>query len=316
MNNVENEFIGIIYKYTSPSNKCYVGQTVNEKNRKRQHRQSAYNENDKAYNHKFHVAIRKYGWDSFKYEVLLTIIEDSEEALTDRLNEEEAYYIKLYDSFKNGYNMTPGGNQVRGKDHPSYGTHLSEEHKEKLKNSVRKQVSQYDLDGNYLATYKSAADAQKITGCDSSQITAICRGKAYTSKGFQWRYGDSKENIGKPNVPKNNRGTGRTGKLNGRSKEIYQYSLQGELINIWEGALCAEREGGYSSTHLSKSIKKEVPYGKKGELKSFWSFVPLSVYDVKLKVAIWNENSSRKYKKCYITPLDELLKDAPEPKSE
>jgi len=64
--------------------------------------------------------------------------------------------------------MTIGGNQLRGELHPSYGAHLSEEHKEKLKDSVRKEVSQYDLDGNYIATYKSAAEGGKVTGCDSS----------------------------------------------------------------------------------------------------------------------------------------------------
>lgn len=308
------EYYGLIYRYESPSGKSYIGQTNDELNRKRQHKQAAYNEKDKSYNCKFHIAIRKYGFDSFKYEILYTTFCDTLEELINILNKKEIYYIGLYDSYRNGYNMTIGGNQLRGELHPSYGTHLSEEHKEKLKDSVRKQVSQYDLEGNYIATYKSAADGQKVTGCDSSQIIAICRGNAYTSKGFQWRYGDSQENIGKPNIPKSKGGTGRTGKLNAKSKQIYQYSLQGELINIWEGALCAEREGGYSSTHLSKAIKKETPYGKKGEIKYFWSFTPLSSYDVKIKVAIWNENSSRKYKGCYIPTLDELKENAPKGK--
>ena len=31
----ELKYRGIIYKYTSPSNKVYIGQTINEKNRKR-----------------------------------------------------------------------------------------------------------------------------------------------------------------------------------------------------------------------------------------------------------------------------------------
>ena len=35
------EYRGIIYKYISPSNKVYIGQTINEKNRKRQHKQQA-----------------------------------------------------------------------------------------------------------------------------------------------------------------------------------------------------------------------------------------------------------------------------------
>lgn len=310
------EYYGLIYRYVSPSGKSYIGQTTDELKRKRQHKQAAYNEKDKSYNYKFHTAIRKYGFDSFKYEILYTIFCNTLEELINILNEKEIYYIGLYDSYRNGYNMTIGGNQLHGELHPSYGTHLSEEHKEKLKDSVRKQVSQYDLEGNYIATYKSAADGEKITGCDSSQIIAICRGNAYTSKGFQWRYGDSKENIGKPNIPKSKGSLGKTGKLNARSKQIYQYSLQGELINIWEGALCAEREAGYSSTHLSKAIKNEVPYGKRGEIKSFWSFVPLTSYEVKYKVAVWNENNCRKYKGCKIASLAELEKDAPKDKEE
>ena len=290
------EYYGLIYRYESPSGKSYIGQTNDELNRKRQHKQSAYNERDKAYNYKFHIAIRKYGFDSFKYEILYSVFCNSLEELIKDLNEKEIYYIGLYDSYKNGYNMTIGGNQLRGELHPSYGTHLTEEHKEKLKNSVRREISQYDLDGNYIATYKSAADAQKITSCSANQIIAVCRGKGYTSKGFQWRYGNSKENIGKPNIPKSKGPIGRIGKLNGKSKQIYQYTLQGELINIWESGLQAEKIGGYNSSKLSKAINEEKPYGKLGEVKNFWSFIPLSTKEIKRKIAIWNENRSRKYK--------------------
>lgn len=289
------EYYGLIYRYESPSGKSYIGQTNDELNRKRQHKQSAYNERDKAYNYKFHIAIRKYGFDSFKYEILYSVFCNSLEELIKDLNEKEIYYIGLYDSYKNGYNMTIGGNQLRGELHPCYGTHLTEEHKEKLKNSVRKEVSQYDLDGNYIATYKSASDAQKITSCSANQIIAVCRGKGYTSKGFQWRYGSSKENIGKPIIPKSKGPIGRTGKLNGKSKQIYQYTLQGELINIWESGLQAEKIGGYNSSKLSKAINEEKPYGKLGEVKNFWSFIPLSTKEIKRKIAIWNENRSRKY---------------------
>ena len=303
------EYYGLIYRYESPSGKSYIGQTNDELNRKRQHKQSAYNEKDKAYNYKFHIAIRKYGFDSFKYEILYSVFCDSLKELIQDLNEKEIYYIGLYDSYKNGYNMTIGGNQLRGELHPSYGTHLSEEHKEKLKNSVRKEVSQYDLDGNYIATYKSAADAQKTTQCSANQIIAVCRGKGYTSKGFQWRYGNSKENIGKPNIPKSKGPVGRTGKLNGKSKQIYQYTLQGELINIWESGLQAEKIGGYCSTKLSKAINSEKPYGKLGEIKNFWSFIPLSANDVKNKVALWNENRSRKYKLDSLETIKEKKED-------
>ena len=85
---------GIIYKYTSPSGKCYIGQTIQENRRKSQHRRrSAFNETDAAYFHPFHVAIRKYGWDSFVYEVLYTVINDDEIFVRKELNKREIYYI-------------------------------------------------------------------------------------------------------------------------------------------------------------------------------------------------------------------------------
>lgn len=77
---------GIIYKYTSPSGKCYIGQTINEDRRKLQHKRAALNENHKEYDKPFYRALRKYGWDSFEYEVLNTISADMEKDLTDKLD--------------------------------------------------------------------------------------------------------------------------------------------------------------------------------------------------------------------------------------
>ena len=58
---------GIIYKYTSPSGKVYIGQTTNEKKRKR----VFLNENNEDYaGLKINNARKKYGPKSFKYEVL------------------------------------------------------------------------------------------------------------------------------------------------------------------------------------------------------------------------------------------------------
>lgn len=297
MNNV-NDYYGIIYCYTSPSGKSYIGQTTNELKRIQQHKRLAYNQNDRAYNCKFYQAIRKYGWDSFDYKVLLTIISDNEQDLNRQLDEKEIYYIGLYDSYNNGYNMTIGGSALRREFHPSYGTRLTEEHKRKLIDSVSKQVSQYDINGNYIATYDSAAKAQVETGCDSSQIIAICRGNAFTSKGYQWRYGDSTSNIGHPTIPKSSGMKGKFGKENPRSKTIYQYSFTGQLINIWDAALCAEREAGYSSTALSKAIKNKVPYGKMNQQKYIWSFKPLEQQNVVKLVEKWNikKAKSKRYR--------------------
>lgn len=100
---------GIIYRYESPSGKSYVGQTINEK-----HRRSCFF-NDSFYSGtRFENAIHKYGAENFKYEVLFSQVFNTKEEAIEILNAKEVYFIEKFDSFKNGYNMTLGGEGVRG----------------------------------------------------------------------------------------------------------------------------------------------------------------------------------------------------------
>jgi len=91
----------LIYKYTSPSGKSYIGKTTErtESNRKYQHGYAARKGSTTA----FHCAIRKHGMEAFTYEVLMTGI-PSEIA-----NGMEIIYIDLH---KPEYNMTTGGDGV------------------------------------------------------------------------------------------------------------------------------------------------------------------------------------------------------------
>jgi hypothetical protein len=52
---------GIIYKYTSPSGKCYIGQTINEKERKNQHKRTYIKVENLKLDTAFYKSIRKYG---------------------------------------------------------------------------------------------------------------------------------------------------------------------------------------------------------------------------------------------------------------
>lgn len=92
-----------IYKITNQINgKCYIGQSINIKQRWKAHRTRAFNsdEIDKP----FYRAIRKYGLQNFNFEVI-------EECKKEELNEREKYWIAYYNSNdKNfGYNLTIGG---------------------------------------------------------------------------------------------------------------------------------------------------------------------------------------------------------------
>lgn len=102
--------IGIIYKYTSPSGKHYIGQTIDEKRRK----QEFLNINNKYGGYKIHNARTKYGPENFEYEVLYTIINEDYDELIQLLNLKEQEYIKLYDSIENGYNNTFYGDVTTG----------------------------------------------------------------------------------------------------------------------------------------------------------------------------------------------------------
>ena len=87
----------VIYCYHCiPTGKKYVGQTINERDRKAQHRYDALVQNSDAV---FHRAIRKYGWDSFIYGVI---------EQTDDINR-EVHWIEQLNTYHEGYNATTGG---------------------------------------------------------------------------------------------------------------------------------------------------------------------------------------------------------------
>ena len=93
-----------IYKITNKvNNKIYIGQTVQSINHRwRQHVSEAYGESKCAH---LHAAIRKYGEDNFT-------VEKIEECSQNQLNEKEEYWINYYNSYREGYNLTCGGDGV------------------------------------------------------------------------------------------------------------------------------------------------------------------------------------------------------------
>jgi len=94
---------GVIYCYHCvPTGKKYIGQTIDEKTRKKKHISDS-----KTQDLKFYRAVRKHGWENFIY----GIISEFDENI---LNEKEMFYIEIYDSFENGYNSTLGGEGKRG----------------------------------------------------------------------------------------------------------------------------------------------------------------------------------------------------------
>lgn len=90
-----------IYSATNKiNNKKYIGKTKNIIRRKSQHKYlSKYGSNTH-----FHKAIRHHGFENFKWDILY---ESKDEDFV--LNIMEPYFIKIYDTKENGYNLTQGG---------------------------------------------------------------------------------------------------------------------------------------------------------------------------------------------------------------
>ena len=107
-----------IYKHTSPSGKVYIGVTK-QKPQTRWQNGLGYRTQDY-----FYRAIRKYGWDNFKHEIVYQT-----ESYTDA-NRKEAELIAMYKSNDKiyGYNIESGGNLKKT---------VSESTKQKLRNHLR-----------------------------------------------------------------------------------------------------------------------------------------------------------------------------------
>ena len=93
---------GTIYIITnSLNNKVYIGQTIQLlQDRWSEHCRKPSSKNEA--NMCIKRAILKYGKENFR-------IRELEKCGIEELNEREIYYIKLYNSFRNGYNSTKGG---------------------------------------------------------------------------------------------------------------------------------------------------------------------------------------------------------------
>ena len=117
----------IVYKHQNLINgKVYIG--ITSQNPEQRWRKGAG-----YYNHKkFYNAILKYGWNNFSHVILYSNLSEKEAC------EKEKELIKIYDSKNNGYNLTDGGEGTSGYHH-------TEETKEKISSSRKKNISKEQI---------------------------------------------------------------------------------------------------------------------------------------------------------------------------
>jgi group I intron endonuclease len=96
---------GFIYKITSPSKKCYIGKTINLKQRYNKYKNQNIKSQNKIYN-----SIKKYGWENHIFEII-DVVYNSNNSKNELANL-EIYYIDKFNSFTEGLNLSLGGEGV------------------------------------------------------------------------------------------------------------------------------------------------------------------------------------------------------------
>jgi len=129
---------GIIYKIENKLNgNIYIGQTTQSlKKRKIQH---ISNSNKTKRNMSISKALNKYGPNYFSWKKIY------ECNSPDELDKKEIYYIKHYNSYKNGYNSTTGGNISK-----NYNPMFDPEIKKKAIKSLKIVMKKFTGDNNVM----------------------------------------------------------------------------------------------------------------------------------------------------------------------
>lgn len=205
--------------------KGYVGKTERSlEQRWKEHVRNALAEKAEM---PLYAAIRKHGPETFELKVLQECTDPG------ALDEAEKRWIAELGTFSKGYNATLGGDGIRGYRHTpetrakmsesrrgarnhnygknwgrrgphseeskrkiseaKKGSHHTEEVRKKIGRAQYVQVAQYDMDGNFIASFSSMLEAEQKTGVGRTGISRCCRFPHRSAAGFRFRYLNEKE---------------------------------------------------------------------------------------------------------------------------
>jgi group I intron endonuclease len=161
----------LIYKHTAlKSKKAYIGLTSGGmESRWVRHKSEARNGSDRH----FHRAIRLYGEENWQHEVLEDGIDTLEEA-----NALERHYIKKYDTFENGYNLTEGGDAFLSDES------LASTHTQRMRDYYGVEKTKFWDHSKKESLYGYPGDIEKEYGYTAGSLSAIARGDGVSYKGI------------------------------------------------------------------------------------------------------------------------------------
>ena len=272
-----------VYCHTCPNGKKYIGITSYSVNVR------WGNGGNKYKKQPFYGAIKKYGWNNIKHEIILENL-SKEEA-----ENKEIELIKKYKTLvsENGYNCATGGGV-------NFGFKLSEEAKEKIRlakigfrhsqetkdkmSKDRKGINAYWY-GKKLSKETKTKISNKLKGEKHHNFGKNIHSEEYLHKLSVRMSGENNPMYGKGHLflGKNNPMYGKThsketikkysedrkGAKNGNSKKVCQYDIDGNLIKVWDYINLAVEQLGLPSKNGIISCcrgRQKTAYGFK------WSY--------------------------------------------
>lgn len=172
-----NPNIAGIYIFKNNINgKCYIGQGVSLRKRIKHH---FSNIKTQRYDLPLYRAINKYGLHNFTIDILESFVPEniSNEELIKKLDKLEIKYIEEYDSYRNGYNCTKGG------DYGVLGLKMTDKQKKNISKAIKeniakgivgKRVYMYNFKEKYYIYAWTIKDAANITKLSRANISKLC----------------------------------------------------------------------------------------------------------------------------------------------
>lgn len=154
---------GFVYKITNlVNNKVYIGITTTSiEKRWKEHKKEINNRK-----HSLYCAFKKYGRENFSIEKIDTATSINE------LQQKEIEYINFFNSYKNGYNMTHGGDY----DLLDY------------RKNTSKQVCKFNLNGEFIEKYSSIQEAAFLNNVSREPLAQNCKKMIKSAGGFLWAF--------------------------------------------------------------------------------------------------------------------------------
>lgn len=238
-----------IYRVTSPTNAIYIGQSVDISERKCAYKNLRCKKQFKLYN-----SIKKYGWQSHKFDVI-------HECPREALNKWEIFYIDLYNSFDTpiGLNLDAGGKS---------NFQRSQSTKDKIREKRKLQVTSEETRAKMSLSQRTRVRSKLSSENISKALTGKKLSPEHAKKAGNARRGKTHSEETKRKMSLAQTGKKRPAETGLRisyvkkskclisdkhpqSKKIIQLTRDGEFVRVWACSIDPKRELGFNASHIN-----------------------------------------------------------------